>query len=185
MSVNLHYKGQAEKLNDAYEARNLEKLFRLCKESSSNKKPVEQPCPGLREHFQAHFPHQGPSEEPPAEISNPPEFIRRLTESGTASEEQLEEIQRLGIKIPDRTEITKIVRKLKGRKAATDIPPEFLKAAIESEAYSDALVSLYKKTWELILPDMWRMTTITALYKNKGKRKECKNYRGLSRKYTS
>ena len=177
---NIHYEGQAEKLNDAYEARNLEKLFRLCKESSSHKRPVEQPCPGLREHFQAHFTHQGPSEEPPPEISNPPEFIKRLTESGIANDQHLDQIRRLGIKIPDRTEITKIIRKLKSRKAATDIPPEFLKAASESEAFSDALVSVYKKTWELILPDMWRMTTITALYKNKGKRKECKNYRGLS-----
>ena len=54
-----------------------------------------------------------------------------------------------------------------------DIPPEFLKAAIESEAYSDALVSLYKKTRELILPDMWIMTTNTAQHcrriKEKGK----------------
>ena len=72
------------------------------------------------------------------------------------------------------------MKKLKGRKAATDIPPEFLKAASESEAYCDALESLFKKVWEVLLPDMWRMTTITALFKNKGKRKECKNYRGLS-----
>jgi len=47
---NLHYKGEAEKLDEAYEARNLEKLFRLSKTSSSSKKPAEQACPGLKDH---------------------------------------------------------------------------------------------------------------------------------------
>ena len=40
---------------------------------------------------------------------------------------------------------------------------------------------MFKEIWlEIIMPDMWRSTTITALYKNKGSRKECKNYRGIS-----
>ena len=172
---NLHYKRQADQLDDAYEARNLEKLFRLCKQSSSNKKPVEQTCPGLREHFEAHFTHQAPSVQPPEEIRNPPEFINRLRACGLFTEEAIEEMQnRVTIKIPDKAEIIRTIRKLKGRKAATDIPPEFLKAASESEAYCDALESLFKKVWELMLPDMWRMTTITALFKNKGKRKNAK-----------
>ena len=89
---NLHYKNQADKLDDAYEARNLEKLFRLCKEFSSNKKPVEQTCPGLREHFESHFTHQAPSEHPPEEISNPPEFINRLRTSGIANEGDIEQM---------------------------------------------------------------------------------------------
>ena len=41
--------------------------------------------------------------------------------------------------------------------------------------------SMFKEIWsQIILPEMWRNTTITALYKNKGSRKECKNYRGIS-----
>ena len=83
---NLYYKGEAEKLDEVYEARNLEKLFRLRKRSSSNKKPVEQACPGLKDHFESHFTHSDPSVDPPEEISNPPEFIKRLTQCGVASE---------------------------------------------------------------------------------------------------
>ena len=44
-----------------------------------------------------------------------------------------------------------------------------------------AIESMYRETWEdVVISELWRKTTITALYKNKGKRKECKNYRGLS-----
>ena len=32
----------------------------------------------------------------------------------------------------------------------------------------------------VVLPEIWRKTSITALYKNKGSRKDAKNYRGLS-----
>ena len=55
------------------------------------------------------------------------------------------------------------------------MPAEFLKAAMESESYITALESLYTETWvDVVIPDLWRKTTITPLYKNKGKRKDCK-----------
>jgi len=87
----LHYKGVAEKLSEAHEARNLEKLFRLSKTSNSSKKPVEQTCPGMKDHFESHFTHPDPSKEPPEEICNPPEFIKRLTVSGIANEEIIDQ----------------------------------------------------------------------------------------------
>ncbi len=61
------------------------------------------------------------------------------------------------------------------------MPAEFLKAAMESKSYITALESLYRETWvDVIILELWRKTTITRLYKNKGKRKDCKNYRRLS-----
>ena len=171
----MHYKGEAEKLDEAYEARNLEKLFRLSKTSSSRQKPSEQDCPDLKDHFETHFNHPDPSVEPPEEISNPPEFIKRLTDSGTASEEDLEEIDLLTIHPSDKEEIRKNIKKLKNKKTSTDMP------AMQSESYITALESLYRETWvDVVTPELWRKTTITPLYKNKGKRKDCKNYRGLS-----
>ena len=160
--------------------RGILKLFRLSKTSSSRKKPSEQACPGLKDHFETHFNHPDPLVEPPEEISNPPEFIKLLTDSGTASEVDLEEIDLLTIDPPDKEEIRKNIKKLKNKKTSTDMPAEFLKAAMESESYITALESLYRETWvDVVIPELWRNTTITPLYKNKGKRKDCKNYRGL------
>ena len=42
------------------------------------------------------------------------------------------------------------------------------------------LENLYGEVWEVVIPEAWRKTNITALYKNKGSRKDAKNYRGLS-----
>ena len=70
---------------------------------------------------------------------------------------------------------------MKNKKASTDIPAEFIKAAVESDSYITALESMYREVWkEVVIPELWRKTTITPLYKNKGKRKDSKNYRGLS-----
>ena len=178
---NNYYQGQAEKLTEAYEARNLEKLYRLSKTSCNNKKPVEQTCPGLREHFQAHFNHPSPSDEPPKEIVDPPEFIKRLKECGIASNEEMEQLDNSTRSPPKIDEIKKVLKKLKNKKASTDIPAEYIKAAAGSHSYMSALESMYKETWEeIVLAELWRKTTITGLFKNKGKRKETKNYRGLS-----
>ena len=57
---NNFYKPEAEKLDEAYEGRNLERLFRIGRNSTSNKKPVAENCPGLEEHFKDHFSHPTP-----------------------------------------------------------------------------------------------------------------------------
>ena len=43
------------------------------------------------------------------------------------------------------------------------------------------LRNMYRDVWDnLVLADEWRQTIITPLYKNKGSRKDPKNYRRLS-----
>ena len=102
----------------------------------------------------------------PSRNRNPPEFIKRFTDSGTASEEDLEETDLLTIHPPDKEEIRKNIKKLKNKKTSTDMPAEFLKAAMESESYITALESLYRETWvDVVIPELWRKTTITPLYK--------------------
>jgi hypothetical protein len=115
------------------------------------------------------------------EIIDPPEFIKRLTESGIVTNDNMGQIDLLTKNPPKVDEIKKVLKKLKNGKASTDVPVEFMKAAAGSNSYMTALESVYRETWEeLVLAELWRKTAITALYKNKGRRKDCKNYRGLS-----
>ena len=70
---------------------------------------------------------------------------------------------------------------MKNNKAATDIPAEFLKTVCESPQYIDSIRVIFEEIWsDIVIPEVWRKTTITGLYKNKGNRKGQKNYRGLS-----
>ena len=178
---NIFYQTEADKLDEAYEARNLEKLFRLGKNTTSHGKPVEKNCPGLKEYFTNHFSHPTPDTEIPSEIANPPEFIKRLVASGTATDADIDQINELIQPTPSSEEIITTIRKLKNKRASTDVPAEFLKAISDSKIYVKMVESVLTEVWVgTIIPDIWRKTTITALYKNKGSMKECKNYRGLS-----
>ncbi len=85
------YQGEADKISDAYEARNLEKVYRLSKNKLINKKATEITCPGLKDHFLNHFTHPDPSDTEPNEIIDPPEFIKRLSESGIADMDNMNE----------------------------------------------------------------------------------------------
>ena len=81
---------------------------------------------------------------------------------------------------PDADEIKNTINKLKERKASSDIPAEYLKAIVDCPKYINMLEDLYYEVWvDVMLADVWRKQTITALYKNKRSRKDCTNYRGL------
>ena len=175
---NIYYEKQAMKLNEAYEKRNIEKMFYLSKKKIINSKPREQQCPGLKEHFSNHFCHPAPSECIPEEILQPPDFILKLKTSGHINDQNKDEYLQHP---PLSNEIITNIKSLKNNRASTDIPAEFLKAAKESTKYISLLESLYREVWQdMVVACYWRQSTITSLYKNKGKRSECKNYRGLS-----
>ena len=175
---NLFYKAEADKIHETHEARNLEKLFRLAKNTTSHKRPTEKSCPGLKEHFFNHFSHPDPATGTPNQIRNPADFISRLKASGIVSDEELENNV---CTPPSANEIITCIKNLKNKRAYTDIPPEFLRAVSDCTNYIKMIESMFAEIWnDMIIPDEWRKTTITALYKNKGSRKECKNYRGIS-----
>ena len=83
-----------------------------------------------------HFSHPSPSETAPVEITDPPEFIKRLSESGICDMSDLDEHLR---NPPNADEIKNTIRKLKDRKASSDIPAEYLKAIVDCPKYSDML----------------------------------------------
>ena len=164
---NIFYAEQAESVNEAHEARNLEKKFRLARSITTTKKPVAQLCPGLKEHFSAHFSHPPPSDVPPEEILKPPDYISRLQATGMDLKDTDEYIKNP----PKADEISKTMKKLKNGKSSTDVPPEFLKVCSDTPNFIAMLESLFAEVWDdIIIPTLWRKTTITALYKSKKER---------------
>ena len=173
-----YYKNLADSITEAGEARNLEKMFRLSKKNMISGKPKEAVCEGLEEHFQKHFNHKPPSTNPPSEITLIPDFIKRLQSTGVPLNNDLFDKFK---NPPSQDEIISVIKKMKNRKATTDVPSEFLKVITSSSNCMSLLTSMYKEVWQdIVLADEWRRQTITPLYKNKGSRKDPTKYRGIS-----
>ena len=82
---------------------------------------------------------------------------------------------------PTVDEVIRAIKKLKnGRAAGPDgIPPELLKCAIGP--VSRALHSLFTQVWRSgIVPADWQEGIIITLYKGKGPRTVCSNYRPIT-----
>ena len=82
---------------------------------------------------------------------------------------------------PDIEEITEIIKSLRPGKAAgeDEIPAELLKAGLASLA--DHISNLIGTCWaSKSVPQDFKNAKITTLYKNKGERGDCNNYRGIS-----
>ena len=108
-----YYKNLADSISEAQEARNIEKMFRLSKKKMVSGKPKEIVCEGLKEHFEKHFTHPAPSEEPPTEISIVPDFIKRLQSTGIVIENDVLESFKLP---PTQDEIASVIKKMKNKK---------------------------------------------------------------------
>ena len=77
-------------------------------------------------------------------------------------------------------EVLNAVRKLKNAKASgpEDISAEMLKS---HNGIAEWLWDIVNKCWtEENLPQDWKLAEVVPLYKSKGKRSECGNYRGIS-----
>jgi len=82
---------------------------------------------------------------------------------------------------PSLDEVTRAISKLRnGRAAGPDgIPSELLKCAIGP--VSRALHSLFCQVWRTgLIPSDWRDGILVALYKGKGTKSECSNYRPIT-----
>ena len=82
---------------------------------------------------------------------------------------------------PDSDEIIQIIQSLRSGKAAgeDEIPAELLKAGIEPLA--ESILHLISACWSSkSVPQDFKNAKITTLYKNKGERGDCNNYRGIS-----
>ena len=82
---------------------------------------------------------------------------------------------------PTREEIKKAIMQLKvGKSPGTDgIPAEVYQHG--GEAVLDKLLDLFTNCWENgTLPQDLRDAVIVSLYKNKGEKSDCSNYRGIT-----
>lgn len=102
-----------------------------------------------------------------------PDLDREATSAGEADDVRCD--------APTLQEVQGAIARLKsGRAAGPDgIPPELLKCAMGP--ISSALHSLFLTVWsEGKVPAAWRDGIITALYKGKGSKADCGNYRPIT-----
>jgi hypothetical protein len=78
-------------------------------------------------------------------------------------------------------EIIRAIRSLKNRKAAGScgIVPEMVKEG--GEGMDRSLLQLFRRVWETGgVPEDWKKAIVVPIFKNKGSKEECGNYRGIS-----
>jgi len=126
----------------------------------------------LKEHFKKHF-EAKIADKDPVELVEAPSYIQSL-----------QELSSMHIKTgpPDMNEIISVIKKLKQGKAASDIPIDFIKHALESREFLLEIVKLYKTVWETnMIPNDWRHSKLNAIWKgpSKGKYDDPSAYRGL------
>ena len=83
--------------------------------------------------------------------------------------------------IPSKEEISKAIHQTKsGKNSGPDgIPAEIFK--VGEPVLLDRLLSLFSQIWETEkLPQDFKDAQITTIYKKKGERSDCNNYRGIS-----
>lgn len=166
------YDEKASQINQAQINRDLEKVFRIAKnhEVFNEKALTPATCTTLAAHFESHF-NKAPPEEIPTELVNLPEYLHQ----------QFGEIP-VGVKSnpPSKTELVQAVKRLKYRKATTDIPAEILKVLIDDPEELENLHQFFCEVWRTDkTPEDWNYCRLKALYK-KGDPKLASNYRGLS-----
>lgn len=169
-------KQEAAELDEFATTKKLEAMYKSFKHESNGFRDTrtEAKCDEqkLKEFFTEHFALKTQSEIP-KELKFPPRFQQQIV-SDTSNQ--------LNFDPPGRDEIAKILKKLKAGKAASDIPPSFIKCAADSNEVMSEIVKLYRLVWETKeVPEKWGMSKLVAIWKgtSKGKATDPKAYRAL------
>ena len=167
---------EANKINQAWVNRELEKMYALSKtQFMGEKRSIGIECDRelLKQHVCGHL-NKTCEMETPAEIStNIPEILK------TTSQVQFDD-QNLHADVPTKFEIQKAIENLKNNKSSTDMPSECLKTAIEIPEFLDHIHTAIHQVWtEKQIPNSWKYSRIISLFK-KGDRMLPENYRSLS-----
>ena len=162
---------KAQGLNQAKETRNIAKLWKQAKSHNTifHCKPSPIQCPGLSSHFRKHF---NPTEtvSMPQEIAEPPDYIRLLQNSNLE----------ISNSSPSIDEISDAITQLNNGKSTIDVEAEILKVSSTPEVM-ESLQKYYHEIWSnKQVPDKWRVSRITPLWKNKGSSTDPTKYRGIS-----
>ena len=167
---------EAEKINQAWYNRELEKTYSLAKDHKIGKQfKTGNKCPDhlLKAHVREHLNKEIDIPIPEEISTNVPECLK--TGRSIPFNDQL-----LTADAPAKDELLEAIRRLKNNKSSTDCAAECLKVAIDSDDFADAIHSAIERVWtERMIPEEWRISRITCLFK-KGSRLLPENYRTLS-----
>ena len=167
---NQYYQDLANGINNAAEARQVQKEFALAKKYTAMKTSTKLRISDekLKNNFQKHF---AAREIPlPPELEKPEEYAYLKEELIPINEE-----------VPSEIELRTVLKSFKNNKSSgTDrLRTEGLKYN-NSQQLINVLITLFTLIWACIqVPVSWLHASITCLYK-KGSMSEAKNYRGLS-----
>ena len=167
---NKYYQDLANGINNAAEARQVQKEFALAKKYAVMKTSAKLRITNekLKNHFQNHFAAR--------EILLPPE-LEKPEEYDYLNEELIP----INEEVPSEIELRTVLKSFKNNKSSgTDrLKTEGLKHN-NSQQLINVLITLFTLIWTNIqVPIFWLHSSITCLYK-KGSMSEAKNYRGLS-----
>ena len=167
---------EATAMNEAMKARDIEELFRICKDDEKIEVKSKVKCDNekLKAFYRDEHFNLCPPSAPPQELSLEPAFIHQLREISKNTP--------ITTGSPDLPEICSILKKLKNNKSSNDIAPELMKYATNSENFTSSYKKLLDQIWETKnLPKSYSHSRMTCLWKGaqKGTWKEPKNYRPL------
>ena len=166
-------KTKAQSINQAKEQRKVAKLWREARNHDKviYRKPKPLLCPGLATHFKNHFSPNHSNLNTPHEIQHPPAFIQSLRYlTSTIKQEP-----------PNREEISNAIKQLNTGKSTIDIEAEIIKCAEDVPQFIDHLERYYNKIWiQTEVPNQWRVSGISPIWKNKGSALDATKYRGIS-----
>ena len=166
-------KTKGQNINQAKEQRKIAKLWKNAKNHDKiiYRKPKPIQCPGLALYFKDHFNPDHSALLTPLEIQTPPEYIQALIDLN------LEIIQ----SPPTSDEISNGIKQLNMGKSTIDIESEIIKCAEIIPQFKDLLEEYFKQIWTTKeVPEQWRLTRITPIWKNKGSASDPTKYRGIS-----
>ena len=149
------------------------KLWRKAKEHDASSLTKAHPiqCPGLANHFKNHFNPDQTSLVTPPEIQHTPQYIEVITNSDIP----------LINKPHSNVEISDAVYKLNDGKSSIDIEAEVLKHAIGIPEIKASISSYFREFWTAKnVPQQWRISRITSIWKKKGNANDSTKQRGIS-----
>ena len=169
-----YFSAKAAEINFLNETRNVEKLFSKAKDFPTvfKKSRASAIHPSkLEQHFKKHFSRK-PFVMPP-ELTNP--------ENYSYLEQYRSKIE-IDESPPETAEIAKCLKTFKnGKCAGSDkINAEMLKYG-QSEKLLEILKNLIHEVWDgRKQPEIWKFSTVSTIYKNKGSCQDAAMYRGIS-----
>ena len=173
---NLELQKEADNINENACQREVSELYRYIKSDITTFKNIQKTnqcdLTNLKNHFKKHFNDHSTS-DCPIELTEAPKFINDLQYTNCVD---------INTDAPDTEELYSTIQLMKNRKAANDVPLEYIKSAMKCKEFRSELVKLYNTIWETkMLPSKWGHTKLVTIWKgaSKGSSTDPKAYRGL------